>query len=184
MIDYGTFFYFPHRKEKIYEKFTRAPQFPIRVEILEQNDYEFDTKLTIRKTHPEVHIKNILLQGTNLGKAITESVKSKRGLVKAREDYPFYENSELNPRYIQTVLGDYHGYFLHKNRLSNLLLAIDDIGLECYCFAHELYKFPSRNFSWDLLGVVRNTDQKGEGRVGLDENRLNHVLAMTAYETK
>lgn len=184
MKNYGTFFYFPHRKEEIYEKITREPQFPIRVEISDQNDFEFDPILTIKKTYPEIHMKNILLQGTNLGKAITQSVKSKKGLVKAREKYPFYENSKSNPRYIQTVLGDYNGHFLHKNRLSNLLLAIDDIGLECYCFAHELYKFPSRNFSWDLLGVVINTNKDGEGRVGLDENRLNHVLAMSAHEIK
>lgn len=182
MKKYGTFFYFPNRKEEIYEKFTEEPRFPIRVEISEQNDFEFDPILTIKKTFPEIHMKNILLQGTNLGKAIIESVKNKEGLVKARENYPFYESSKSDPKYIQTVLGDYHGYFLHKNRLSNLLLAIDDIGLECYCFAHELYKFPSRNFSWNLLGVVINTDKKGEGRVGLDEDRLNHVLAMSAYE--
>ncbi|MCG8549930.1 MAG: hypothetical protein MI799_05960 [Desulfobacterales bacterium] len=184
MRKHGTFFYFPHKKDEIYKKFARDTEFPIRTELLDQNEYEFDTILTIRKTHPEIHMKNILIQGTDLGKAITESVKGKRGLVKAREAYPFYKNSKSNPRYIQTVLGDYNGYFLHKNRLSNLLLAIDDIGLECYCFAHELSKFPSKNFSWDLLGVVLNQDKAGKGRVGLDENRLNHVLAMSAYEIK
>ncbi|WP_321416161.1 hypothetical protein [uncultured Desulfobacter sp.] len=184
MEDYGTFFYFPHVEKEVYEKFGKEPHFPIRVGIVDQNDDTYDPALTIRKIHPEIYMKNILIQGTDLGKAITQSVKRKRGLVKAREEYPFYESSKSNPRYIQTVLGDYNGHFLHKNRLSNLLLAIDDIGLECYCFAHEIAKFPSKNFSWHLLGVVINTDKNGEGRVGLDENQLNHVLAMTAYEIK
>lgn len=177
MKTHGTFFYFPHTEEEVYEKFRSDDKFPISVGILNENDYEFETVLTIRKTHPKVYMKSILIQGTDLGKAITESVTCKTGLVKAKKEYPFYKHSKSNHRYIQTVLGDYNGYYLHKYRLSNLLLAVDDIGLECYCFAHEISKFPSKDFSWNLLGVVLNTDQKGEGRVGLDKKRLKQISA-------
>lgn len=175
MEKYGIFFYFPHAEDEVYEKFRREAQFPVSVGIVDEANSEFETVLTIRQTHPTLYLKSILIQGTDLGKAITDSVKFKTGLVRAREEYPFYKKSTSNPRYIQTALGDYNGYFLQEDKLSDFLLAIDDVGLECYCFAHELSKFPSRNFSWNLLGVVLTTDKEGEGRVGLDKNLLKQI---------
>ena len=175
MENYGTFFYFPHAENEVYEKFRSEAKFPVSVGIFNEANCDFETVLTIRETHPALYMRSILIQGTDLGKAIADSVKCKTGFVKAREEYPFYKNSKSNPRYIQTVLGDYNGHFLHEDKLSDLLLAIDDIGLECYCFAYELTKFPSHNFSWKLLGVVLTTDKDGDGRVGLDKDLLNQI---------